>query len=110
MTDPSSASARRKLGAAPGLCGTCVHAKLNETRLGTAYLRCTRASWDARLPRYPRLPVTDCPGFEAPGSELAAPARGVEPVVALDQPLDLGELAGTDPRVRLEGQPQQLRG
>ena len=65
MADESPDSARRKLGAAPGLCGTCVHAKLNETHRGTAYLRCTRAAWDARLPRYPRLPVTTCPGFEA---------------------------------------------
>ncbi len=65
MADQSPDSARRKLGAAPGLCGTCVHAKLNETRRGTAYLRCTRAAWDARLPRYPGLPVTACPGFEA---------------------------------------------
>ena len=69
MADQSPDSARRKLGAAPGLCGTCVHAKLNETHRGTAYLRCTRAAWDARLPRYPRLPVTMCPGFEAQGFE-----------------------------------------
>ena len=64
MADQSPDSARRKLGAAPGLCGTCVHAKLNETHRGTAYLRCTRAAWDPRLPRYPRLPVLECEGFE----------------------------------------------
>lgn len=52
------------LGAAPGLCGACVHAKLNQTRRGTAYLRCTRAEWDTALVRYPRLPVTECAGFE----------------------------------------------
>jgi hypothetical protein len=69
MAEQSSDSARRKLGAAPGLCGTCVYAKLNETHRGTAYLRCTRAAWDARLSRYPRLPVTTCPGFEALGFE-----------------------------------------
>ena len=69
MTDPSQDSAWWKLGTAPGLCGTCVHAKLNETHRGTAYLRCTRAAWDERLPRYPRLPVTTCPGFEAPRFE-----------------------------------------
>lgn len=53
-----------KLGAEPGLCGLCRHAKLNETRRGPAYVRCTRATWDSRLPRYPRLPVADCPGFQ----------------------------------------------
>ena len=53
-----------KLGAEPGLCGACRHAKLNETRRGTAYLRCTRAAWDITLSRYPRLPVTQCGGYE----------------------------------------------
>jgi hypothetical protein len=54
-----------RLGAAPGMCLTCRHAKLNETRRGTAYLRCGRSAWDDRLVRYPRLPVGDCAGFEA---------------------------------------------
>jgi propionyl-CoA synthetase len=56
------------LGAEPGLCAGCQHAKLNQTRRGTAYLRCTRAEWDGRLPRYPRLPVAECAGFEASGT------------------------------------------
>ena len=60
MTDDAWA----KLSADPGLCHACQHAKLNETRRGTAYLRCTRAEWDSRLPRYPRLPVVACAGFE----------------------------------------------
>ena len=55
------------LGAAPGLCASCLHAKLNATNRGTAYLRCTRASWDSRLPRYPRLPVLECVGHEPAG-------------------------------------------
>jgi hypothetical protein len=61
---------RRRLAAAveqlpvdPGLCAGCQHASVNATRRGTAYLRCTRASWDAQLPKYPRLPVTDCRGY-----------------------------------------------
>lgn len=53
-----------KLGAEPGLCGACRHAKLNETRRSTTYLRCTRAEWDVALSRYPRLPVTQCGGYE----------------------------------------------
>jgi hypothetical protein len=56
--------ARHKLGADPGLCGGCRHASLNQTRRGPAYLRCTRAAWDSRLPRYPNLPISDCPGFQ----------------------------------------------
>ncbi|MEY9872767.1 putative cupin superfamily protein [Streptacidiphilus sp. MAP12-33] len=61
MTD--AACALTKLGAHPGLCLTCAHRLLNETRRGTAYLRCGRASSDGTLPRYPRLPVLDCHGF-----------------------------------------------
>jgi hypothetical protein len=53
-----------KLGGQAGLCRDCQYARLNETRRGTAYLRCLRAAWDTSLPRYPRLPVTQCAGFE----------------------------------------------
>lgn len=56
-----------KLGAEAGLCGNCAHAKLNETRRGTAYLRCLRAEWDERMIRYPRLPTQACSGFEDGG-------------------------------------------
>ena len=64
MTEGPADSAWLKLGAEAGLCGGCQHAKLNETRRGPVYLRCTRAEWDSRLPRYPRLPVSQCAGFE----------------------------------------------
>lgn len=58
------AEALSQLGADPGLCRTCLHGKLNRTRRGTAYLRCTRAEWDDRLTRYPRLPVVSCVGYD----------------------------------------------
>jgi len=64
MPDRQPDAAWLKLGVGPGLCQDCRHAKLNETRRGPAYLRCTRAAWDAALPRYPCLPVSRCPGFE----------------------------------------------
>jgi hypothetical protein len=64
MEQDPRADAWRLLGAAPGLCASCQHAKLNATNRGTAYLRCTRAAWDSRLPRYPRLPVLECDGYE----------------------------------------------
>jgi hypothetical protein len=71
---PDAAWAR--LGAEPGLCAACQHAKLNETRRGTVYLRCTRAAWDSRLPRYPRLPVTRCVGFDPVGESLGTQQQG----------------------------------
>jgi propionyl-CoA synthetase len=52
------------LGAPTGLCGSCRYAHLNETRRGPVYLRCTRASWDERLVKYPPLPVLSCVGFD----------------------------------------------
>jgi propionyl-CoA synthetase len=64
MPDRPPDEAWRKLGAEPGLCAACRHAKLNQTLRGTAYLRCLRAAWDSDLLRYPRLPVTECAGFE----------------------------------------------
>ena len=64
MPDPPPDAAWLKLGAEPGLCGACRHAKLTETRRSTVYLRCTRAAWDTSLSRYPRLPVTQCGGFD----------------------------------------------
>jgi hypothetical protein len=57
------------------MCGECLHAAVKGTNRGTAYLRCTRASWDERLVRYPRLPVTDCVGFQS-----AADTDGQAPV------------------------------
>jgi hypothetical protein len=42
----------------------CRRANFNETCPGAAYLRCTRAAWDSKLSRYPRLSVTQCVGFE----------------------------------------------
>jgi AcrR family transcriptional regulator len=53
----------------PGLCGACEYASVKDTRRGTTYLRCTRASWDSRLVKYPRLPVTTCVGFARPEPE-----------------------------------------
>jgi hypothetical protein len=65
--EPEQTNGLAALGAEPGCCAGCLHAKVNPTRRGTAYLRCLRAAWDDRLPRYPRLPVRACVGFEAVG-------------------------------------------
>lgn len=53
-----------------GLCARCVHARRVESRRGSVFLLCERASADPRFDRYPRLPVLDCSGFET-----AAPNR-----------------------------------
>lgn len=49
-----------------GLCSVCAHARpVNHPRGGMAYWRCGRAECEPRFPKYPRLPVRACAGFEA---------------------------------------------
>lgn len=67
-----------RLGAEPGLCRTCRFPRFTRTTRGPVYLRCSRAAWDERLRRYPRLPVTECVGWEQvvpgrSGTERRAP-------------------------------------
>jgi hypothetical protein len=61
--EPPPATPPPALPVDPGMCGGCRHASVKATNRGTTYLRCTRSAWDERLPKYPRLPVRDCPGF-----------------------------------------------
>lgn len=49
---------------AAGLCDRCAHARTVASRRST-FLACGRAATDPAYPRYPRLPVRACPGFEA---------------------------------------------
>ena len=46
----------------PGLCGSCVHARVVETRTGSRFYRCGLSDTDPRFPRYPGLPVVRCSG------------------------------------------------
>lgn len=48
----------------PGLCGTCVQAHIVRSDRGAVYLKCLLSEKNAAFPRYPRLPVLSCPGFE----------------------------------------------
>jgi len=68
----SGASTRSSVGTQPGLCGTCRHSKVIETRRGSTFRLCLRSINDPRYPRYPTLPVRSCPGYEpiAPADEL----------------------------------------
>lgn len=47
-----------------GLCGTCLHARGIGNARGSRFYLCTRSKTDARYPRYPRLPMLDCSGWE----------------------------------------------
>jgi hypothetical protein len=49
--------------APPGLCATCRHASVLASR-SSVFLRCGRADFDPTFPKYPRLPVLACRGYE----------------------------------------------
>ncbi len=47
-----------------GLCDSCLHQKLGSTSRGSRFSMCLRSRTDERFPKYPRLPVERCPGYE----------------------------------------------
>jgi hypothetical protein len=58
---------------ANGLCDACLHQRLVPNTRGSVFSLCERSRQDPAYPRYPRIPVLSCPGFErrqpAPPSE-----------------------------------------
>ncbi|MBI5092804.1 MAG: hypothetical protein HZB26_10225 [Candidatus Hydrogenedentes bacterium] len=48
-----------------GLCARCAHARqIHHPHGGAAYWRCGVSDADPKYPKYPRLPVVTCAGFE----------------------------------------------
>ena len=58
-----------------GLCAECKHARVQRNARGSEFWRCLKAETDARFERYPRLPVSECAGYERAPS-LSRPGRG----------------------------------
>ena len=58
MEDPD----RPRLDA--GLCATCEHARVITSDRGSRFYFCERSRTDPRFPRYPRLPVVACIGYD----------------------------------------------
>jgi hypothetical protein len=50
-----------------GLCDGCAHQRLVPTTRGSVYSLCERSREDPAYPRYPRLPVLECAGYERRG-------------------------------------------
>ena len=58
------------------LCDTCVHQKLIHNTRGSTFSMCERSKVEPqRYPKYPRLPVLSCPGYEAVRATDPSPAR-----------------------------------
>ena len=55
-----------------GLCDRCRHQRLIRNTRGSVFSLCERSKSDPDFPRYPRLPVTSCRGFQ-PGAAGMGP-------------------------------------
>jgi hypothetical protein len=47
-----------------GLCDSCAHQQLVPNTRGSVFSLCLRSRTDERYPRYPRVPVAACAGYE----------------------------------------------
>jgi len=54
----------RAMPAAPGLCGSCRNVRIITSEKGARFFMCQLSFRDPRFPKYPRLPVMQCEGYE----------------------------------------------
>jgi hypothetical protein len=59
--------------AGAGLCDACRHQNLIRNTRGSTFSMCLRHRTDARFPKYPRVPVAACPGYEPRERPASAP-------------------------------------
>lgn len=64
MTDPPPLPPRSPAPPPAGLCNACAHQQLVPNRRGSVFSLCKRSKDDPSFPRYPRIPVRECRGFE----------------------------------------------
>lgn len=57
-----------------GLCNLCVHQQVVRNTRGSVFSLCRRSKTDPSFPRYPRVPVVECRGWE-PRDDVDAAAR-----------------------------------
>ncbi|MEX2449138.1 MAG: hypothetical protein WD404_10415 [Solirubrobacterales bacterium] len=58
-----------------GLCDRCAHQRLIPNTRDSVFSLCLRSRTEPAYPRYPRVPVVSCPGFD-PRAERRARAGG----------------------------------
>jgi len=51
-------------GTPAGLCDSCRHQRLVSNTRGSTFSLCERSRTDPSFPKYPRLPVLSCRGYE----------------------------------------------
>jgi hypothetical protein len=57
-----------------GLCDACVHQRIVRNTRGSSFSLCERSRTQPEFPRYPRVPVLECRGYEP--REEEEPATG----------------------------------
>jgi ribosomal protein L36 len=55
---------RTKSTVGRGLCEQCLHVRRVVSAKGSVFVLCERAKHEPDYPKYPRLPVLACAGFE----------------------------------------------
>ncbi len=55
-----------------GLCADCRFMRPIESDRGSAFYLCERSATDARFPKYPRLPVLRCAGYDPSNTKDSA--------------------------------------
>ena len=61
---------------AAGLCDSCTHQRVIRNTRGSAFSLCERSRTDERYPRYPRVPVVECAGWERAAAGQRAEVEG----------------------------------
>ncbi|HEY3865624.1 MAG TPA: hypothetical protein VGL54_06015 [Solirubrobacteraceae bacterium] len=61
---PVSSTPPPRIDPRVGLCATCKHRREVKNTRGSTFSLCERSREDPAYPRYPRLPVFDCRGYE----------------------------------------------
>jgi hypothetical protein len=59
---------RKKVGGEANLagqCADCAHARRVESARGSVFMLCERSASEPAYAKYPRLPMRECPGYEA---------------------------------------------
>jgi len=62
MAESTTETPRR--GPNAGLCDACQHQQVVRNTRGSVFSLCTRSRVDPAYPRYPPVPVRECPGYE----------------------------------------------
>jgi hypothetical protein len=60
-------------GTQAGLCDSCRHQRVVRNTRGSVFSMCERSKTDERFPKYPRVPVLECVGYEPREPEAKEP-------------------------------------